>query len=265
MSDQNTDVISRLSEFLSIDREEVVKRLEELDVDATMEVLDAVNNDDAERVAELMSASSNEDTESSEEQDVDELSPLFTKTRRQKRKEAQDEAPEIAEADDTYVPNIGAAVRIGDDQTDPSEWQDAVVKVVRGPNDTVGVMIDGEITMVHKNEVHPIKEGVLGMTAMPAIQRMQELAGIAPSPDASPVQVQRVGTVATPGGVDIQALPVATSDDVDPALCQVMTCLDDVESALGDLKVKDAKNVRARLNAMVAKLNEAAQRPRKPL
>lgn len=61
----------------------------------------------------------------------------------------------------------------------------------RGPHQTYKVLINGETTMVDSNKV---KEGVLGMIAVPGLKRLQELAGmpevpVMPGVDAAPVDM----------------------------------------------------------------------------
>jgi len=59
-------------------------------------------------------------------------------------------------------------------------YQGAIVEVAiaRGPNNTIGIRTPKGITMVSKNETSKLDEHVLGMTQMPALSRMLELAGM---------------------------------------------------------------------------------------
>ena len=54
------------------------------------------------------------------------------------------------------------------------------VKIEKGPNGTVGILLDSEIKMVPKNEIKLINENVLGMIGMPSLVRIRQLAGMDP-------------------------------------------------------------------------------------
>lgn len=56
--------------------------------------------------------------------------------------------------------------------------QRATVRYPRGPRGTVGIMVNENLHMVKPNEIRKLKEGVLGMSNMPALKRMSQLAGI---------------------------------------------------------------------------------------
>lgn len=76
--------------------------------------------------------------------------------------------------DETF--GIGQEVKV--------KGEEGVVKIPKGPGDTAGVMIDGELKMVKNNEIAPLTESeqldeaILGMSRLPGIGRMMELAGI---------------------------------------------------------------------------------------
>lgn len=56
------------------------------------------------------------------------------------------------------------------------------VTVPRGPSHTLGINYLGKTKMVSRSEVQKIQEHVLGMTQMPHLGRMMELAGIGSTP-----------------------------------------------------------------------------------
>lgn len=66
--------------------------------------------------------------------------------------------------------SIGSEVKVG--------GEDGVVKIPNGPGDTVGIMIDGELEMVKNGDVDALNEAILGMSHLPGLNRMMELAGI---------------------------------------------------------------------------------------
>lgn len=58
---------------------------------------------------------------------------------------------------------------------------ETIVKIPLGPRDSVGIMLNGHLTMVHESKLSksPVSEGVMGgVMAMPAINRMMQLAGL---------------------------------------------------------------------------------------
>lgn len=69
----------------------------------------------------------------------------------------------------------------------------------------------------------PLKENILGITSVPGLERMQQLAGIAPC-DVS----------------------VSHEDKPDP-LSVVNRALDEIEECLPDITVADIQKIRARL------------------
>ena len=60
------------------------------------------------------------------------------------------------------------------------------VSVPRGPNRTVGVIVNGQTRMVGRSEISRLTEHVITMVQMPSLGRLQQLAGVAHSPAAPP-------------------------------------------------------------------------------
>ena len=60
------------------------------------------------------------------------------------------------------------------------EGKNTEVRIAQGPRDTVGILDKGQLKMVHESKItKKVEEGVLGgMQAMPAINRMMQLAGL---------------------------------------------------------------------------------------
>lgn len=52
------------------------------------------------------------------------------------------------------------------------------VTIPRGPNNTVGIKLNGVVSMVERSQLKHLDEHVMGMTAMPSLGRIQQLAGI---------------------------------------------------------------------------------------
>lgn len=80
-------------------------------------------------------------------------------------------------------------------------YEGQVVQVVipHGPHHTVGIRTQQGITMVKRSQLTQLHEHVLGMTAMPTLARMQELAGLQPEPMQSEnrIHIPGVGTVSS--------------------------------------------------------------------
>jgi hypothetical protein len=56
------------------------------------------------------------------------------------------------------------------------------VRIQKGPHNTVGIVLDGKLKMVDKNEITHLDEHVMGMIAMPTLGRIKQLAGLAHDP-----------------------------------------------------------------------------------
>jgi hypothetical protein len=79
------------------------------------------------------------------------------------------------ESDDRFA--IGESVVVGE--------QVGEVRIPHGPNGTIGVVLDGELTMVSESEV-ALNEGIVGVTQVNPILRLRELAGLPPAPISNP-------------------------------------------------------------------------------
>ena len=136
-------------------------------------------------------------------------------------------------------------VRVFDPATKQHSWQDGTVHIPDGPDDTVGVKIEGKARMVERGKVRPLTEhmGVTGMVAMPNLERMQQLAGI---PASSP-------EIAAPG----QEMAVAGQEMIDPTCAaeQAMAALDTVEAVLPNVRLVDLKAIRQRIMDLQTAMN----------
>lgn len=287
MPNPDKSFISKLVDMLGRDRDDVEERLQDLDLDPMLDLIDAVSANDLTRAREILAVEQDESQEndgSDIDADLSEINPLFTSAKAGSPKKKAKSAPVDEEED--FLPNVGDEVRVGDDE--------GTVKIAHGPGDTVGVQIDGETTMVKQDEVKrglqegALMEGLLGMTGMSSLGRMQELAGIKPTIgmiggmglDMAP-ECEAEGPVAVPGtcpedGVAMAppppppapiAPPPPAPESVpsvhfDGAPCMdlggMLKSFDEIERGLQDLKVRDAKEVRQRINSLLMKLNESA-------
>lgn len=64
--------------------------------------------------------------------------------------------------------------------TEHAIYQGQLVEVCvpRGPHNTVGIRLNGSVEMVSRGDLTTLDEHVLGMTAMPSLGRIKQLAGI---------------------------------------------------------------------------------------
>ena len=92
------------------------------------------------------------------------------------------------------------------------EGREAEVRIARGPRSTVGIMHEGNIKMVHERKVtRKVEEGVLGgVQAMPAINRMMQLAGL----ESGPVVVEENQTIMEDMGADMLGKMIAQAEQL---------------------------------------------------
>ncbi len=76
---------------------------------------------------------------------------------------------------------IGSKVKVG--------GSSGVVEIAKGPQNTIGINIDGKIKMVKKNEVEELNETVLGITTPENLLRLKELAGVRSTVKENPITV----------------------------------------------------------------------------
>lgn len=131
--------------------------------------------------------------------------------------------------------NVGSSVKVN--------GKNATIKIPNGPGNTVGIMINGKLEMVNREK---IKENVIGMTGIPDIRRMQELAGILTPPEETIIN-QTSNPIS-----DI-------SQEIDISVVKEPECfemLDQIEKMLPDMKLADIKILRQKINNITMKMNE---------
>jgi len=248
MADMNDGgFIERLGKLLGIDREKAEEMLDKLDGDALLTLTDAVAKNDASAAKRILAPHGMEegDVPAAAEEASDEDAEVVKHGRRKKR--SGDEEP----SDGIVEFGVGDAVEVNGD--------DAIVKIPHGPGGTVGVLIGGKLKMIDRKKVRPVgdalklDEMVLGMTGIPSIQRMQELAGISTAsfeaPETSPVQV-------AVGAAEPDNSEGGDANSPECAKAAVMACLDELERHMPNLRVADLKDVRKRIYDLTARLNE---------
>lgn len=185
MEAQELNFSAKLMKLLGIEKEQVEEIVERLDVDQISQLIDACNKDDLDAIKKLIGSTDESKEETKKEEDAAQKiqSILMPKDQAKKLKSKKHKLlkKELGEDDDTAVVfSIGDEVLV--------DGEEATVKIPSAPGGTVGVMINGEIKMVDKktNNITKVDEAVLGMTAMPGLSRIQELAGMRPAMPATP-------------------------------------------------------------------------------
>jgi hypothetical protein len=150
-------------------------------------------------------------------------------------------------------------------------------------------MIDGQTTMVKKAQVKRVKHIEESMmVGVPSLQRIQQLAGMAPSApqQGSPLSAGAVDLgdeafdAANDDGAEIEvsvapaapatpiappAAPAPEANLSDNSIDCVMASFDQIAGALPHITLADAKDVRERINDLMKTLNEGLDgRRRKP-
>lgn len=127
---------------------------------------------------------------------------------------------------------VGEAVLVGENE--------ATIQIPHGPNGTIGVMMDGQLSMVDIGDVARLNEGVIGMTPMKSLFRLRELAGLPPAPAAGPEVDAIAAPVVDAGdeledvGIDIEpeadelGVPAAEPSEIEPEIDAV----DDLSTSL---------------------------------
>ena len=92
------------------------------------------------------------------------------------------------------------------------EGREAEVEIPQGPRATVGIIHEGNLKMVHESKVtRKVEEGVLGgVQAMPAINRMMQLAGL----ESGPVVVEENQTIMEDMGTDMLGKMIAQAEQL---------------------------------------------------
>jgi hypothetical protein len=92
------------------------------------------------------------------------------------------------------------------------EGREAEVRIAQGPRATVGIIHEGNLKMVHESKVtRKVEEGVLGgVQAMPAINRMMQLAGL----ESGPVVVEENQTIMEDMGADMLGKMIAQAEQL---------------------------------------------------
>lgn len=154
------------------------------------------------------------------------------------------EAPPEKAIEESYSPYVGEEVHC--------DGKPATVKIPNGPRDTIGVIMDGRLRMVERHRVTPLQESML--SPVDTIVRMQQLAGInVPGEETVDIVIDKAP-------VSVNRVEPIEIEDRTLEMGEVMAAFDHIARAIPDLKIRDARLVRDRLNKLMGQLNESRTR-----
>lgn len=211
------DLASLVTDLLDRSRADVNSRLRELDADQIINLKLAVDDEDQELAASILDQTAKpEPSELDPRQSLKEINRLGKKNLEQNQ--PMDGVWELIggmKRDDWRItwPAIDENIMIAlyneaeDEDTDSvsAEQSNTIydyarqfvsehviyqnqlveVRIQRGPHNTVGIVLNGKLKMVDKKEITHLDEHVMGMTAMPTLGRIKQLAGLAHDPVAT--------------------------------------------------------------------------------
>jgi hypothetical protein len=217
---EDVNFLRGMESLLNMKADEVEKLIDTMDADQLTTLADAVANNNKDQLQQIIdSIHSDED-----------VNPLFRGENINAGKRIKKHRRKVA---DNYGFKFGddVQVRVFDPDTKQYSWQDGTIHIPDGPDDTVGVKIEGKARMVERGKVRPLTEnmGVTGMVSMPNLERMQQLAGI---PQGSTTEIAASG-----------------QETIDPTCAaeQAMAALETVEMVLPNIRLADLKVIRQRI------------------
>jgi hypothetical protein len=237
MNDPDPNFVEGMESLLGMDEQAVNKLIGKLDQDSLSALTDAVAHEDQEAAENIVRSFTTAD---------EEVNPLF-RAGNQQHDELEDDkkltqAPaghQFGQGDRVYV--------MQRDERGKKKYVGATVEKPIAPGGTIAVKIDGKRKMIDHHRIF-IEEGVLGMTGVPDLQRIQQLAGLAPAGNNTAVQAEPVptATVNVNGGAP------------DDAACQAMCALETLEAVLPNVRLAELKTIRQRIIAIQTSMNESA-------
>lgn len=175
------------------------------------------------------------------------LVSLFGGKAREKASDDKDKKTPVKPPKDyEFIIGDDVAIKTTDDDGKES-FVSATVYKPQAPGNTIGVKIDGKVKMVDKKDVYMLKEMVMGMTNMPDLSRMQQLAGI--QPQAS-VSIEKA-----PTPCDQPMMYDREEEDMND-VTKALSALDTLENVLPNVRLGDVKTLRDRINGILISMNE---------
>jgi hypothetical protein len=226
------DFMKAMKSMFDMDEDAVEELIERLEADEVTELSDALANNDKARAEEIVASA-----------ETSPVNPLF----RGSNLEVPQQKKRVQRVGNDYQYKYGDDVQV--EVTDPAgkvSHVDGTVYLPNGPANTVGVKIQGKSRMVKRNKLNRLAENVLGMTNMPDLSRMQQLAGLQPAgADVAPMEI----TVQDSDAEGVTADPCAAAQ-------QAMAALDTVEAMLPNIRLADIKQIRQRIVNLQTQMNE---------
>lgn len=222
--------------LLDFDEEQIEALLDKLDSNSLLALADAVAHKDKAAADDIIGSFEGQ------------LNSLF-RTVDDEAEEKNEEKKHPVKPPKDYRYSIGddVAIKTTNEDDGKEEFVSATVFKPEGPSNTVGLKIKGKPKMVDRDEVYVLKEmGVMGMVAMPDIQRMKQLAGI-----------QSVTTEPVQEPDDQPPMNISTMEDQMGVVSQAISALDSFEQALPNIRLADLKTIRQRMFDIQAKMNES--------
>lgn len=199
------------------------------------------DNDFITRIGKMVDADKAAILKAMETLDVDSLYKLLDALEDEDAAVVADILSVEAKIEESYTPYVGEEVHC--------DGKPATVKIPKGPHETIGVIMDGNLRMVERHRVTPLSEAMLSPVG--SILRMQQLAGInAPGEETVDIVIDKAPVSANP--LDPQQFENRALE-----MNEVMIAFDHIARAIPDLKIRDARLLRDRLNKLMIQLNES--------
>jgi hypothetical protein len=230
----DVDFVEGIKKLLGIDAKNVEVLLPKLDPATLIDIASAVTNSNKQKALSLIRIG----RENAQKDKISQMSEDQLVNRKPIDKKSKEKTMLL---DTEYHEfNVGDAVEI--------DGEEATVKLTKGPDNTVGVMIKGKMQMVDRKDVKKIEEGVLGMTGIPDLRRMQALAGIAEVPEVS---APEIATVEFDSDMDMD------SSDSNSCGTMALALLDKVKCMLPDLRLAEISAIRKVMMEIQTQMNES--------
>lgn len=238
---EDESFVAKLAALLGKETEDVSQMIGNLSIDELMAVISATEEGDSEKVSELM-ADQLQDTDSSDFKPSTEQSP---------EKSSNDFKPNEEPVVDEDVENI-KEYTVGEKLK--YKGHDAIVKIPKGPSGTIGLMIDGDLKMIKKSKLdNDLTESTgFDLSRLRQLSGLQNLFSAGNTPEEEQPSMNSFCDVVSAGQV---AMP--DEDCVESPAIKVMAAFDTILDNICAVSIGDAKNIRAKIAEISAKLYES--------
>ena len=224
------DIVKALADLTNRSSTEIMNVINSLSADEYINLVAAVDKEDVDEVEAILDSAPAEEADTDKAPEVDQIKKRIKEITRNKKEDPTNRRDQVLDLvkqlkskdwdlvwpdlDQNLLKRLYAKVdpkpveTISQEQADAIwKWtqdniqehviyQDQIVemRISRGPNNTVGIVINDRVRMVHRSEIRTLTEGVMGMTAMPTLARIRELAGMGAAGNSS----ERVAPISVP-------------------------------------------------------------------